>query len=610
MEDTAKLALIAKRKADAEKRAKLKRINNMYSVIASEMPADWVKQDNNRVALVEAIHKDILGLDRTGRMRPMGDFVRFMNVANQAGLNPFLNEIYAIYFYDKSVKGEKLNVVTGIHGLRKAAAMDTLAVMRYVGEGEPVIEFKTTEQKARLKYADMFDEIPHKVTTEIKGLNPVTGEIQTVAVGIAYWDEYVSLIDEKVWENGVERKTGRKVPNSNWASKPIIMLKKCFDTETEVLTDRGFMLFENVEKSGANVLQVTENGVEPTDAKPFVQKYNGEMVKYDTQYLNFCVTPNHDMVVDDGKKIEAGDMYEQLRIRPKFHIPFVVENNNDDADITDNEIMLAAWYLADGYTRTNSSFYVKVNRGYKIKELNELPFISKKVRVTKASVRKNGRTIPSSEQTEYRFDKNLVKWLCQSKESIDFDAILKLSKRQARLFVDTLILCDGNIMQNGVRRFFQTRPSIVRLFELASVCAGYAVNEPKGRISDLSVRTNYFITVSGKTEVPVTSRYVKKINYDGDVWCVTVPSGKIVVRRHGLSMVCGNCAAADGLRKAYPNRLNAIYERAEVEHSSDTVDIDVEEQENEQIKKINEAVNQRRSKGNVFEQKAKEAIGN
>lgn len=227
MEDSNKLALTAKRKADAEKRAKLKRINNMYSVIASEMPADWVKQDNNRVALVEAIHKDILGLDRNGRMRPMGDFVRFMNVANQAGLNPFLNEIYAIYFYDKSVKGEKLNVITGINGLRKAAAMDTLAVMRYVGEGEPVIEFKNPEQKARLKYADMFDEIPHKVTTEIKGLNPVTGEIQTVAVGIAYWDEYVSLVDEKVWENGVERKTGRKVPNSNWAGKPIIMLKKC-----------------------------------------------------------------------------------------------------------------------------------------------------------------------------------------------------------------------------------------------------------------------------------------------------------------------------------------------------------------------------------------------
>jgi hypothetical protein len=46
---------------------------------------------------------------------------------------------------------------------------------------------------------------------------------------------------------------------------------------------------------------------------------------------------------------------------------------------------------------------------------------------------------------------------------------------------------------------------------------------------------------------------------NGTVWCVTVPSGQIVVRRNGFSMVCGNCAEALALRKAFPQELSGLY---------------------------------------------------
>lgn len=228
-----KAKAIVKRKETLAAKEKVKKIENMYSTIASEMPSDWVKSDANKIELVKSIHKEILGLDKAGKMRPMGDFVRFMNIANQAGLNPFLNEIYGLYFYDNSIKTEKLTVITGINGFRKAAASDSLAAMRYVGSDEPQVEFKTEEQKNRLEYANLFEgrDIPHKVTVNIKGLNPINGEIQTVAVGIAYWDEYVKLVDEYEYEDYKKTKTGRKVPNSNWLSKPVVMLKKCAEAD-------------------------------------------------------------------------------------------------------------------------------------------------------------------------------------------------------------------------------------------------------------------------------------------------------------------------------------------------------------------------------------------
>ncbi len=228
-----KATAIAKSKATLAAKEKVAKLEKMYSTVASEMPSEWVKNDANKIELVKSMHKEILGLDKTGKMRPMGDFVRFMNIANQAGLNPFLNEIYGLYFYDSSIKADKLTVITGINGFRKAAASDSLAAMRYVGSGEPVVEFKNDVQRQKLPYADVFGDtdIPHKVTVEIKGLNPITGEIQTVAVGIAYWDEYVKLVQEKAWENGHSQNTGRQVPNSNWLTKPIVMLKKCAEAD-------------------------------------------------------------------------------------------------------------------------------------------------------------------------------------------------------------------------------------------------------------------------------------------------------------------------------------------------------------------------------------------
>src|SRR4030095_10667758 len=53
-------------------------------------------------------------------------------------------------------------------------------------------------------------------------------------------------------------------------------------------------------------------------------------------------------------------------------------------------------------------------------------------------------------------------------------------------------------------------------------------------------------------------------NPSGLVWCVTVPSGKIVVRRNGFSMVCGNCAEALALRKAFPEELSGLYANEEM----------------------------------------------
>lgn len=218
-----KMTASEKRKMTIAKKERVNGIMNRYKQIASELPEAWTKNEENKIELVKTIHKEILGLDKEGNLRPMSDFIRFMTIASQAGLNPFLNEIYAIYFWDNSIKSDRLTVITGIGGFRKAAAADTQAAMRYIGSDEPEFEMKETIPD----WADEDEEVPHKAMVKIFGMNPITGAKETVATGIAFWDEYVKMVDE--YKD--RQKTGRKVPNSSWRDKKFIMLKKCAEAD-------------------------------------------------------------------------------------------------------------------------------------------------------------------------------------------------------------------------------------------------------------------------------------------------------------------------------------------------------------------------------------------
>ena len=224
MAETKGMTPVQKRKQTLAKKQVVDTLMTKYSVIASEMPAGWVQNKDNGVELVKTIHKDILGLTNDGKLRPLNDFIRFMAVASQAGLNPFLNEIYGLYFWDSAIRGEKLTVITGINGFRKAAAGDTDAAMRYVGSGDPEFEMKDINPD----WADDGEEVPHVCRVKIFGMNPVTGEPTVVATGIAYWDEYVKMVDEY---DANRQKTGEKVPNTSWRTKKMIMLKKCAEAD-------------------------------------------------------------------------------------------------------------------------------------------------------------------------------------------------------------------------------------------------------------------------------------------------------------------------------------------------------------------------------------------
>lgn len=389
------------------------------------------------------------------------------------------------------------------------------------------------------------------------------------------------------------------VANGRWERAPKQMLVKCFDTETEVLTEHGFKLFKDVRENNSRILQVGLTGMTPCEATPFVQNYSGPMVTLDSDDLNFSVTPNHDMVTTHGK-MEAHAMWETARARATHWIPRRVPPSQYDAvGFSDEALTLAGAFIADGTHRLDSNtFDISVSRPRKVERLTALGLHSS-TRTRQAAgdeaLGRSGRVIVT------RKDKVIFRYSTTSiPPVVDFsrrdkhilvDAILALSSRQARILVDAWVEFDGYVDNvSGTRRVFMSRVQHAEAFEVAAVHAGYAVSPRRARFSDIGSKCSYVFTISDRDECPVVRwgrgddlRSKKNVakrtslelvaNESGLVWCVTVETGVIVVRRNGFSMLCGNCTEAAALREAFPEEIGGVPTMEEIDdHMPEVID--------------------------------------
>jgi DNA polymerase I len=95
----------------------------------------------------------------------------------------------------------------------------------------------------------------------------------------------------------------------------IKVVMNCFDSETEVVGEDGIKKIDEVEVGETLYTIDPETGEVETKRVVETQEYDyeGEMVDIETRYIDFSVTPNHRMLVDEGgdgeaKFVEAGDL--------------------------------------------------------------------------------------------------------------------------------------------------------------------------------------------------------------------------------------------------------------------------------------------------------------
>lgn len=492
----------------------------------------------------------------------------FLQQCSRTGLDPFSRQIYAVMrMENKQVNGKwvqtpRMTIQVSIDGFRLIAERTG----KYAGQIGP----HWLSEKG--EWLDYWVEAKPPRAARVAVLR---SDFQEPLWAVARLDAYMQTT-----------KDGK--PIGLWGKMPDVMLAKCFDEQTEVLTTKGFEKFSAVT---GKVLQVTDQGLEATDAAPFSQDWAGDMVVLESDDLNFAVTPNHDMVTVEGR-FEAGVMYENARARAVYHIPRIVQGSHPDAGDHDiKALQLAAAYVADGSDGMRS-FKISVSRSRKVSFLHALKMHQRAHDVNCAgatAVLASGRKIKTlSNKTAFTYPYSAIDQYVGKGKAVNVEAILSLPQSHIRAFIDTWVFFDGHIQKKTrVRRVYTSRLDHVAAFETLAVAAGYAVSPRRARLSDGTQKPNWNITISGRDAIPVhrwgrrRGNQMKrhrpslelKTNSTGKVWCVTVPSGVIIVRRKGFSMLCGNCAESLALRRAFPNDLSGLYTSDEMAQA-DVVEVE------------------------------------
>ncbi len=361
----------------------------------------------------------------------------------------------------------------------------------------------------------------------------------------------------------------------------------CLSMDHEVLTENGWKFFNDI-KEGEKIACLENNKlVYQTPTKSlYYPNYKGKMYKIETQLINLNVTANHRMWVSSpyknnyhhelaenlvGKYIKYKKDAEWDAPDYQFVLPAIEETNKTEwkEKIVDMDAWLTFFgiWIAEGcatkikMSDKNSyqyNIYISVNK-QRVKDalypvLNILGY----------NYNVNNETLKFCNKQLYSYmeqfslgagNKFLPNW------------VWLLSKKQAKLLLDSLILGDGNYNGNSVRYYtssVQLVNDITRLALHAGVSATFSLKEKAGtktiiRGKEVIKKFDHYVVGinTSKNEPTVNKVYKNKdgtikqntqnieelYDYEGPVFCFEVPSEVFYVRRNGIPIWTGNSRA-------------------------------------------------------------------
>ena len=372
------------------------------------------------------------------------------------------------------------------------------------------------------------------------------------------WDKQQEII-RSVWEN---KYTAVKSCNSGGKSRiaaeitllymltfrpsRVVTTAPCYDDQTEVLTDFGWMPFKSLPPI-AKVAQITKDRtlefVEPLEYYKF--PYKGELIGHKSQLSDFLVTPNHNCIINTKKGLEkrkAEDIYNKWDLKIPRH--FNVTPRESDLSLAFCEFL--GFWFAEG-----TSDYKPKERRYRvvITQKDDLEYTEDLLERNGFKYHKYAKKIyPNSPwKGGYNYEiynKELAGYFRQfkkgarNKELPDF--IKFFDKERANAFLKGFIQGDGHIDENGCIRLATSSKRLADDLQF--------LMNTVGLISNIGIQKNegygdcYYLGawVKRGKNVKTSKQFWYKQSYHGYVYCVKVPTGMILTRRNSRIAISGN----------------------------------------------------------------------
>jgi hypothetical protein len=317
--------------------------------------------------------------------------------------------------------------------------------------------------------------------------------------------------------------------------------KFCYDNQTEILTQGGWKLFKDLtdEDLVAQYEVTTEeiNFVPPLARQQF--EHNGEMVSICNKSFDVLVTPNHRMLTQRQSGIIRVLQAKDIKPIVKMPTAGLALTSNAQSPTPDQARVLLAW-VADGHG--HKEIYTRGRQfQWGFKKPDKRDRLCKLLQATgtpyhvRTAAHDTGWTWLVVEHEDGAW---IEKYLPMREWN---EAILGWDHETRSALLDELQFWDGRAEAANRRIWNTTNKSNADLIQAVGVITGWSATvvkdegTPGGNIRVNLIRDRGWRSVSPDS--------IGRQQYEGTVYCVTVPSGFVVVRRNGRAYVCGNSMA-------------------------------------------------------------------
>ncbi len=338
-----------------------------------------------------------------------------------------------------------------------------------------------------------------------------------------------------------------------------IGIRSCFDPETEILTEDGWVSFPELQRSVKVATLNPEGKVEYRVPDEYlVQPYIGEMYRFANSKFDFCVTPNHWMYV----RSKTGKL-KFLRADEDRHWPawaaltggdfageevewFELGKAPRNSKVKVEKILMDDWleflgyYISEGCVHVRRRQRVVGGNDYDIADYNVLiaqenPEGREKIA---SCLSRLGFEFFDSDDHQLRIcSKQLAEILLplgKSGEKYIPRELFELSKRQLSILFKALVMGDGSEVGNCYAYYSKSKQLADDVQELALRC-GYAASV----VSHAVGRDLYRVNIRPAKDANLVEP--ERFHYVGKVYCVNVTNHVIFVRRNGRAAWCGQC---------------------------------------------------------------------
>ena len=351
----------------------------------------------------------------------------------------------------------------------------------------------------------------------------------------------------------------------------------CHDSETRVLTERGFVFFKDLSPTD-KVAQWDVDTREMSFCKPCSvtkKDYDGEMIHFTGKGVDVMVTPKHRMRV--GNRWTGEWVTEPASaLAERSHATFVGGVSWEGAEVNrftlpglpsspgypgcdPHIISMDTWLEFLGYYLSEGGLCFARKPGHeprpscvKMSQRDSVnPDNVVRMRACLEAVDIRFSEFPNTDTTDVNwtiYGKQLWSWV---QENVGSSCSTKripreffnLSRRQLRILLDAMMLGDGSKTEHG-GVYHSTSRGLCEDFLEICVRLGYRASTRRIAEAEGNRKAKFVTSWTARGADRYwckVSEHVERVPYSGKVYCCTVPSGYIITERNGHVAYHGNC---------------------------------------------------------------------